>query len=90
MLAEEARKRGDGDLRDLVHRTGLAAGAITRQQIVHILAPRLFGEHRTSDYAKAIRQLVDSGGIDRASSKGIDDHESLRFVSLDQQSLLGG
>jgi three-Cys-motif partner protein len=90
VLAEEGRKRGDGDLRDLVHRTGLVAGDITRQQIVHLMAPRLFGKHRTSDYAKAIRQLVDSGGIDRASSKGIDDHESLRFVSLDQQSLLGG
>lgn len=90
MLAEETRTRGDGRLRDLIHEIGLAKGVLTRQQIVHTLAPRLFGEYRTSDYAKAIRELVSNGGIDRPSSKGIEDKEELRFVPLAQQSLLTG
>jgi three-Cys-motif partner protein len=90
VLAEDARAHGDARLRDLIHEAGLAAGTATRQQIVHTLAPRLFGEYRTSDYAKAIRELVASGGIDRPSPKGIEEKEELRFVALAQQSLLGG
>jgi three-Cys-motif partner protein len=89
LLAEEARKRGDGALRDLIHEAGLSAGTASRQEIIHTLVPRLFGRYRTSDYAKAIRQLVQQGGIKRASWKGIEDSEPLEFVAPTQQSLLG-
>jgi hypothetical protein len=89
LLTEEARKRGDGALRDLIHEAGLSTGTASRQEIVHTVVPRLFGRYRTSDYAKAIRQLVQEGGIKRASWKGIEDREPLEFVAPTQQSLLG-
>ena len=90
LLAEKARACGDGVLRDFVYEAGLAAKTATRQQLIHTLTPRIFGQYRTSDYAKAIRQLVACGAIDRASHTGIGEQEPLRFVLLEQQSLLGG
>ncbi len=90
MLAEESRSRGDGGLRDRIHALGVAHGTLSRQQIIHALAPQHFGQYRSSEYAKAIRELVSIGGIDRSSTSGIEDREPLRFVGLAQQSLLSG
>jgi len=36
-----------------------------------------------------MRQLVDLGGIDRSSRKGIKENERLNFVAMPQQSLFG-
>jgi hypothetical protein len=90
VLAEESRSRGDGALRDRVHALGLAHGTLSRQEIVHRLAPQHFGEYRSSEYAKAIRELVVRGGVLRDSPKGIEDREPLKFVGLAQQSLISG
>jgi three-Cys-motif partner protein len=90
LLSEEARGRGDGALRDRIHELGVAHGMLSRQEIIHTLAPQYFGEYRSSEYAKAVRELVSIGGIDRSSATGIEDREALRFVELAQQSLLGG
>lgn len=78
------------DLRDAAHAAGLRRGGVaTREQIIHELAPKLFGLYTSTDYAKVIRELVADGRIDRASAKGIDTREPLRFVEPAQGSLLG-
>jgi three-Cys-motif partner protein len=87
--ADEARQRIT-DLRDVVHATGLRRGGIaTREQIIHELAPALFGRYRTSEYAQVLRELVRAGLIDRSSPTGIEQREPLHFIEPAQGSLLG-
>lgn len=77
------------ELRERVHRVGLELGEeATREQIVHRLAPMQFAKHTNPDYAKAIRELVAEGLIDRETPKGIDEREPLRFIPPSQGSLL--
>jgi three-Cys-motif partner protein len=89
MMEQQRRGNVDGRLMDAIHELGVDHRSLTRREIVHSLAPRFFGEHRTSDYAKAIRELVARGGIERATAKGIEELEKLQFVAFPQQSLLG-
>lgn len=91
LLWEEGRREDiiEGALRDDIHRLGLSLGSATPQQLRHGLVSERFGLFKASDYAKAIRMLVDEKGIDRASATGIKDTELLAFVSPPQQSLLG-
>lgn len=78
------------DLRDTVHAAGVRRGGVaTREQIIHELAPKLFGLYTSTDYAKVIRELVADGRIDRANPTGIEPREPLRFVEPAQGSLLG-
>jgi three-Cys-motif partner protein len=84
---QEARQRLT-DLRDLVHAAGLRLGNATREQIIHELAPKHFGLYTSTDYAKAIRELVSLGLIARGSSTGIEPREQLQFVEPAQGSLL--
>jgi len=87
--ADEARQRTT-DLRDAVHGAGLRRGGVaTREQIIHELAPKLFGRYRTSEYAHAIRDLVRAGLIERSTPTGIEPREPLGFVEPAQGSLLG-
>lgn len=85
---QEARQRLT-DLRDAVHAAGLRYGSASREQIIHELAPKMFGQYRTSEYAKVIRELVREGLIDRATPTGIEPREPLRFIEPAQGSLLG-
>lgn len=56
-------------LRDAVHAVGLRRGTATREEIIHELAPKLFGLYTSTDYAKAIRELVRDGLIARPTAK---------------------
>ena len=91
LLASSDEKVRARELRDRVHQTGLALAAeATLEQIIHHLAPRLFGKHTRPEYAQAIRDLVREGLIDRDSPKGVGDREPLRFIVPAQGSLLAG
>ena len=78
---------GSGVLRDKIHALGLQVGVATPRELLHTLAPSMFGQYRTSDYNKAIRQLVTIGCIDRRTPTGIKETEELRFLELEQASL---
>jgi three-Cys-motif partner protein len=84
---QEARQRLT-DLRDSVHVAGLRHGTATREQIIHEMAPKHFGEYTSTDYARAIRELVKAGLVERANAVGIEPREPLRFVQPAQGSLL--
>jgi hypothetical protein len=86
-LRHQELTAGSGELRDRIHALGLQLRVATPQELTHEIVPTLFGEYRTSDYNKAIRQLVSHGGIDRATPTGIKDNEQLKFVDLPQASL---
>lgn len=89
LWAEQRLQAELAKLREEIHARGIARGTMTLREIVHTLAPEHFGEFRRPEYSEAVRQLVDEGGIDRASRKGIGETEQLRFVALPQQRLLG-
>jgi three-Cys-motif partner protein len=76
------------DLRDRIFAAGRERGTATREQIIHQIAPEAFGRYTSTDYAKAIRELVGLGLIDRPHAKGIEPREPLRFVDPPQASLL--
>jgi hypothetical protein len=76
------------DLRDRVFAVGRAAGTATRERLVHEIAPQQFGLYTSTDYAKAIRELVNLGCIDRPNAVAIKDREPLRFIDPPQTSLL--
>jgi three-Cys-motif partner protein len=84
---QEARQRLT-DLRDAVHSAGLRSGTASREQIIHELAPHYFGQYTSTHYAKAIRELVTLGLIERETSVGIEPREPLRFIEPAQGSLL--
>jgi hypothetical protein len=75
-------------LADRIHWVGLRNGRSSRGEVRRALAPELFGEFNTTDYAKAIRQLVTDGRINRRDAIGIRDDEPLRYVEPAQQSLI--
>ncbi len=75
------------DLRDRVYATGLAAGTASREQLIHTLAPQLFGRYTSTEYAKAIREVVQAGLIDRPNAVGIEPREPLQFIEPPQTSL---
>ncbi len=77
------------NLRDEIHRTGLARGGMSRERLIHELAPRLFGLYTSTDYAKAVRELVSANLIARPDAVAIEPHEVLSFVEPAQTSLLG-
>jgi hypothetical protein len=74
------------DLRNRIHATGLASGRASREDIIHKLAPELFGLYNSTEYAKAIRELVQVGLIDRPTAVGIEPREPLRFIEPPQAS----
>jgi len=84
---QEARQRLT-DLRDAIHAAGLLHGTVTREQIIHELAPKHFGKYTSTEYARAIRELVGMGLIERQDAVGIEPREPLRFVRPAQGSLL--
>jgi three-Cys-motif partner protein len=84
---QDARQRLT-DLRDAVHAAGLRRGLATREQIIHELAPKHFGEFTSTEYARAVRELVNTGLIERENAVGIEAREPLRFVEPAQGSLL--
>jgi three-Cys-motif partner protein len=86
---EQKREAALAALRDEIHEVGVSKGTMTTREIVHALTPRHFGEFLGSEYNGAIRKLVDLGGIDRKSRKGIKENERLRFVAMPQDSLFG-
>jgi three-Cys-motif partner protein len=86
---EQRREAARVALRDEIHRLGVTKGTMTTREIVHALTPLHFGEFLGSEYNEAIRELVDLGGIDRESRKGIKESERLKFVAMPQQSLFG-
>jgi three-Cys-motif partner protein len=90
MWNEDRRHSALALLRDQIHALGVSRGSMTQQQIVHQLTPMHFGEFVTAEYHEEIRKLVDLGGIERSSRKGIKDNETLRFVAMPQQQLSGG
>lgn len=86
---EQTRETARSALRDEIYALGLSRGAMTTREIVHELTPLHFGEFLGSEYNEAIRTLVDRGGIDRKSRKGIKETERLAFVALPQLDLFG-
>lgn len=84
---EEKRETAHAALRDEIHELGISKGTITTREIVHALTPVHFGEFLGSEYNEAIRKLVDLGGIDRKSRKGIKENERMKFVAMAQQGL---
>lgn len=87
---EQKREAALTALREEIHELGNSKGTMTTREIVHALTPLHFGEFLGSEYNEAIRKLVDLGGIDRKSRKGIKENERLKFVAMPQQSLFGG
>ena len=77
------------DLRDQIYAAGFAAGTASREELIHELAPKLFGLYPSTDYAKVIRELVQAGLIDRATATAIEPREPLRFIEPPQTSLFG-
>lgn len=66
---------------------GITAGMASRDEIIHKLAPQLFGLYTSTEYARAIRELVQAGRIDRPSATGIEPREQLKFIEPPQTSL---
>lgn len=90
LMWEQGRREDDiGALRDEIHAYGLAAGTTTVIAIRRDMIDARFGRYRHSDYAKAVRKLVDEGRIDRADSVGIKDQEQLTFILPEQRSIFG-
>ena len=85
---EQEERQRLTDLRDAVHEVGLRRRVATREQIIHELAPKLFGRYVSSEYAKVIRELVTAGLIDRPTPTGIKPREEPRFIEPDQGSRL--
>jgi hypothetical protein len=79
---EDRRKERLVALRDEIYAFGIERKLTTLRDIRRAIVPRHFGEFRRPEYDNAVRELVDLGGIDRATRKGIKDTEPLRFVAL--------
>ena len=88
LWADQEERQHLTDLRDAVYKVGRRRRVATREQIIHELVPKLFGQYITSEYAKVVRELVSAGLIDRRTPTGIGTREELRFVEPDQGSLL--
>jgi len=86
---EQKREAALAALRDEIHQLGVSKGTTTTRAIVHALTPLHFGEFLGSEYNETIRRLVDLGGIERKSRKGIKENERLTFVTLPQLDLFG-
>jgi three-Cys-motif partner protein len=84
---QDARQRLT-ELRDAIHAAGLRRSSATREQLIHELAPKHFGEYTSTEYARAIRELVSMGLIERESAVRIEPREPLLFVQPAQGSLL--
>lgn len=82
---EDVRK---ARLYDAVMAEGLRRGSVTPENIIHHLAPKMFGEYETKEYNAAIRRLVNDGIIVRLDSVGIKPREMLKFMPPSQSSLL--
>jgi hypothetical protein len=89
LLAELEERKRNAQLRDDIHRTGMQLGmSATSQTIMHRLVPHRFGHFTTTDYNRAIRELVKAGLVERETPSGIKETEPLRFVLPAQGSLL--
>ena len=85
---EHEERQALTDLRDRIHSVGLERGVASRRDLVHAIVSENFGRYRRSDYAKAIRELVGLGLIDRPTATGIEEREPLRFIEPPQGTLL--
>ncbi len=95
LLTDQEERAQLTELRDAIQALGVERGTSTPLEIRHVLVPKRFGLHSTTDYAKAIRELVAAGAIQRENIQrentvGIKDDEPLTFVPPAQGSLLGG
>lgn len=75
-------------IRDAVLAEGLSRGSATPEELIHALAPRMFGEFKRSEYNAAIRALVNERLIVRNDAVGIKPRERLKFIPPAQSSLL--
>lgn len=85
----DERSRQRAALREEIHRYGLELGVVSPLDIYLRFSPEHFARWETHDYDECLRELVTAGGIDRASAKGIDAREKLRFTPIAQGSLFG-
>jgi len=88
-FSDQEERRHLAALRDHIQALGVRRGLVSPQEIRHALVPELFGLYSSTDYARAIRELVPSGIIDRDNAVGIKDDERLRFIEPAQGSLVG-
>jgi three-Cys-motif partner protein len=88
LLAENESQERQAGLMEAVHALGVERGVITREEVRHRLVPQCFGEHTSTDYNRAVADLVRREGIERESPVGIKDREELHFVPFSQGSLL--
>jgi three-Cys-motif partner protein len=88
-FSDQEERQHVTNLRDRIQALGLRRTLITPQEIRHALVPELFGLYSSSDYAKAIRELVANGVVERVTAVGIREDERLQFVEPAQGSLLG-
>jgi hypothetical protein len=75
-------------LRDHIQKLGVQRKLITPREIRHALVPELFGLYSSTNYSKAIRELVVSNVIERDNAVGMKDDERLQFIDPPQVSLL--
>jgi three-Cys-motif partner protein len=89
LLADNEEREKLTALRNAIEALGIERGTITLDEIRHTLVPKRFRLHAHNDYAKAVRELVKAGVIERDTPTGIKDDEPLTFVPPAQGSLLG-
>lgn len=88
LLSEIESREDESRLIDAIHKLGLEREIMTREKIRHVLVPRSFGLYTSTDYNRAIVELVKRGGIDRDTAVAIQDREDLRFRDFAHGSLL--
>lgn len=85
----EERARERATLRDEIYAWGLARSNARPLDVYLHFSPLHFARWQIHDLDGCLRELVDMGGIDRKSSKGIKERERLRFIPMSQGSLFG-
>lgn len=76
-------------LRDEIYAWGLQRGRARPLDVYLHFSPLHFARWETHDYDECLRELVDMGGIDRKSPRGIKNREHLRFIPIAQGTLFG-
>jgi three-Cys-motif partner protein len=85
----EERAGERSTLRDEIYAWGLQRSTARPLDVYLHFSPIHFGRWQTHDYDECLRELIDQGGIARASRHGVRDREMLRFVPMAQGSLFG-
>jgi three-Cys-motif partner protein len=74
-------------LKKEVHAFGAQREVATPLSVYMHFASQKFGEWRQTDFNICLRELVEEGGIERATPKGIGQNERMRFVAIPQADL---